>query len=176
LCCVSGSCTGWYARDEFVYWGFSAEGLRRLGRIVGFDEVEVVDRLEIDAHPRILALLRAASCPRVHVSRSRSMLPRRARPVGGGPGGWRRISRCPPPQTTPGQTFSGSGQVTARDRSTVERELALRPGFSARARMPPTARSAPRGERRGLLVLTAGPVPYFYGRYPTGQVDASQSD
>src|SRR5437763_10662291 len=24
--------------------------------------------------------------------------------------------------------------------------------------MPPTARSAPRGERRGLLVLTAGPV------------------
>jgi hypothetical protein len=44
--------------------------------------------------------------------------------------------------------------------------LALRPGFSARARMPPTARFAPRGARRGLLVLTAGPVPYFYGRYP----------
>ncbi len=49
-----------YARDDFVYWGFSAEGLRRLGRIVGLDEVEVVDELEIDAHPRILALLRAA--------------------------------------------------------------------------------------------------------------------
>ena len=27
-----------YARDEFVYWGFSAEGLRRLARIVGLDE------------------------------------------------------------------------------------------------------------------------------------------
>ena len=49
-----------YARDEFVYWGFSPEGLRRLARIVGLDEVEVVDELEIDGHPRILALLRAA--------------------------------------------------------------------------------------------------------------------
>jgi tRNA (mo5U34)-methyltransferase len=50
-----------YARDDFVYWGFSPEGLRRLGRIVGLDELEVVDQLEIDGHPRILALLRAAS-------------------------------------------------------------------------------------------------------------------
>jgi tRNA (mo5U34)-methyltransferase len=49
-----------YARDDFVYWGFSPEGLRRLARIVGLDEVEVVDELEIDGHPRILALLRAA--------------------------------------------------------------------------------------------------------------------
>ncbi len=49
-----------YARDQFVYWGFSLEGLRRLGRIVGLGEVEGVDELEIDGHPRILALLRAA--------------------------------------------------------------------------------------------------------------------
>jgi tRNA (mo5U34)-methyltransferase len=49
-----------YARDGFVYWGFSAEGLRRLARIAGFGEVEVVDELEIDRHPRILALLRSA--------------------------------------------------------------------------------------------------------------------
>jgi tRNA (mo5U34)-methyltransferase len=49
-----------YARDEFVYWGFSPEGLRRLARIAGLDELEVVDQLEIDSHPRILALLRAA--------------------------------------------------------------------------------------------------------------------
>jgi tRNA (mo5U34)-methyltransferase len=49
-----------YARDDFVYCGFSAEGLRRLGRIVGLDEVEVVDEPEIDGHPRILALLRAS--------------------------------------------------------------------------------------------------------------------
>ena len=48
-----------YARDDFVYWGFSAEALRRMARLVGFDEVEVVDELEIDGHPRILALLRA---------------------------------------------------------------------------------------------------------------------
>ena len=50
-----------YARDEFVYWGFSPEGLRQLGRIVGLDQLEVVDQLQIDGHPRILALLRAAS-------------------------------------------------------------------------------------------------------------------
>jgi tRNA (mo5U34)-methyltransferase len=49
-----------YARDDFVYWGFSPEGLRRLARIVGLDELEVVDELEIDGHPRIVALLRAA--------------------------------------------------------------------------------------------------------------------
>ena len=50
-----------YARDDFVYWGFSAEGLRRLARIAGLDELEVVDQLEIDGHPRIVALLRAAA-------------------------------------------------------------------------------------------------------------------
>ena len=49
-----------YTRDDFVYWGFSPEGLRRLGRIVGLDELEVVDQLEVEGHPRILALLRAA--------------------------------------------------------------------------------------------------------------------
>jgi tRNA (mo5U34)-methyltransferase len=48
-----------YARDDFVYWGFSAEGLRRLARLAGLDDVEVVDEPEIDRHPRILALLRA---------------------------------------------------------------------------------------------------------------------
>jgi len=49
-----------YARDDFVYWGFSQEGLRQLGRIAGLDELEVLDQLEIEGHPRILALLRAA--------------------------------------------------------------------------------------------------------------------
>ena len=49
-----------YARDDFVYWGFSPEGLRRLARIVGLDEVEIVDELEVDGHPRILAVLRAS--------------------------------------------------------------------------------------------------------------------
>jgi tRNA (mo5U34)-methyltransferase len=51
---------GVYARDDYVYWGFPLEGLRRLGRIVGLDELEVVDELDIDGHPRILAVLRAA--------------------------------------------------------------------------------------------------------------------
>jgi tRNA (mo5U34)-methyltransferase len=49
-----------YARDELVYWGFSPAGLGRLARIVGLGELEVVDQLEIDGHPRILAPLRAA--------------------------------------------------------------------------------------------------------------------
>ena len=49
-----------YARDDFVYWGFTAEGLRRLGRIVGLGDVEIVDQPEIDGHPRIVAVLRAA--------------------------------------------------------------------------------------------------------------------
>jgi hypothetical protein len=57
--------------------------------------------------------------------------------------------------------------------STVEHELALRPGFSTQVRMPPTALLAPRGGRRGLLVLTAGLVQYFYRRYTTGPVVAS---
>ena len=66
--------------------------------------------------------------------------------------------------------------ISARDRSRVGRELALRPGFSAPARMPTTARSAPRGVWRGLLVLTAGLVRYFYGRYLTGSVASSLRD
>jgi tRNA (mo5U34)-methyltransferase len=49
-----------YARDDFVYWGFSAESLRRLARLVGLNEIEVVDEPEVDGHPRILALLRTA--------------------------------------------------------------------------------------------------------------------
>ncbi len=49
-----------YARDDFVYWGFTPESLRRLGRIVGLGDVDVVDQVEIDGHPRILAVLRPA--------------------------------------------------------------------------------------------------------------------
>ena len=50
-----------YTSDDFVYWGFSPEGLRRLGRIVGLDVLKVVDELEIDGHPRIVAVLRAGA-------------------------------------------------------------------------------------------------------------------
>jgi tRNA (mo5U34)-methyltransferase len=47
-----------YVRDDFVYWGFAAEGLTRLARIAGLSEVKVIDEPEIDGHPRILMLLR----------------------------------------------------------------------------------------------------------------------
>ena len=49
-----------YARDDFVYWGFPVQGLRRLAEIAGLGHVEIVDQPEIDGHPRIVALLRAA--------------------------------------------------------------------------------------------------------------------
>jgi tRNA (mo5U34)-methyltransferase len=50
-----------YARDDFVYWGFGPEALRRLSRIAGFSEVEIIEQVEIAGHPRILAILRAGS-------------------------------------------------------------------------------------------------------------------
>ena len=62
--------------------------------------------------------------------------------------------------------FLRSGYASAANGSTVVGELALRPGFSPQARMPPTARCASRGERRGLLVLTAGPVSCSAGVTP----------
>jgi hypothetical protein len=77
----------------------------------------------------------------------------------------RRISRSPRPRTSSNKLFC-RGSHNARNRSRVEQELALRPRFSPQARMPPTALRAPRGERRGLLVLTAGPARYSYGRTP----------
>jgi tRNA (mo5U34)-methyltransferase len=44
-----------YARDEFVYWGFSGDSLDRLARHAGFDGAEVLDAPMIDGHPRIIA-------------------------------------------------------------------------------------------------------------------------
>lgn len=49
-----------YAGDDFVHWGFPAEGLRRLGATVGLDAIEVIDEVEINGHPRIIAALRAS--------------------------------------------------------------------------------------------------------------------
>ena len=49
-----------YPRDHYLYWGFPAESLRRLGRIVGLGDVTIIDQPHIDGHPRILASLRAA--------------------------------------------------------------------------------------------------------------------
>ena len=50
-----------YARDEYVYWGFTPESLRRLGAVAGLREVEIIDEVEISGHPRILAVLRPAT-------------------------------------------------------------------------------------------------------------------
>ena len=88
--------------------------------------------------------------------RSRSMI-RGGRLVGDEPGRWQRTAD-PCARGRARANYLGLVHVNARDRSRVGGQLALRPGFSALARMPPTALRAPRGERRGLLVLTAGPV------------------
>lgn len=50
-----------YDRDEFTYWGFPAAGLRRLGQVVGLDDVEIVDEVQVDGHPRIVAVMRSAA-------------------------------------------------------------------------------------------------------------------
>ncbi len=50
-----------YEGDDFTYWGFPAEGLRRLGLLAGLDEMEVVDHVVVDGHPRIIAVLRRTS-------------------------------------------------------------------------------------------------------------------
>jgi tRNA (mo5U34)-methyltransferase len=49
-----------YAGDDHVHFGFAAEGLRRLGAMVGLGEIEVVDEVVIAGHPRIIATLRAS--------------------------------------------------------------------------------------------------------------------
>jgi tRNA (mo5U34)-methyltransferase len=46
-----------YARDDFVYWAFTGEGLGRLVRLAGFARVEVLGKSTVDGHPRIIASL-----------------------------------------------------------------------------------------------------------------------
>jgi tRNA (mo5U34)-methyltransferase len=46
-----------YADDEFVYWGFGAEGLRRLAGLAGFAGFELHAAPIVDGHPRIIASL-----------------------------------------------------------------------------------------------------------------------
>jgi hypothetical protein len=43
-----------YPRDNFLYRGLPVEGLRRLARIVGLGDVQIIDQPEIDGHPRII--------------------------------------------------------------------------------------------------------------------------
>ena len=46
-----------YARDEFVYWGFTPAGLDAMARQAGFDGFELIDAPVIDGHPRVLGAL-----------------------------------------------------------------------------------------------------------------------
>ena len=46
-----------YARDDFVYWGFTGESLARLAGHAGFDWAEIIDTPVIDGHPRIIGTL-----------------------------------------------------------------------------------------------------------------------
>ncbi len=48
-----------YAHDEFVYWGFTAASLDRLGQVAGFSGWELLDQPVVDGHPRILGRLTA---------------------------------------------------------------------------------------------------------------------
>jgi SAM-dependent methyltransferase len=50
-----------YARDEFVYWGFTAQSIDRLARHAGFGGATVLDAPTIDGHPRITCRLDACT-------------------------------------------------------------------------------------------------------------------
>ncbi len=46
-----------YPGDEYVYWGFTAEGLDLLAKRAGYAGFELVDAPVIDGHPRIIGTL-----------------------------------------------------------------------------------------------------------------------
>lgn len=46
-----------YARDDFVYWGFTAPGLTHLAHHAGFAGFDPMDEPEVDGHPRIIGRL-----------------------------------------------------------------------------------------------------------------------
>jgi tRNA (mo5U34)-methyltransferase len=48
-----------YARDDFVYWGFTPPGLDAMARHAGFEGFELIDAPVIDNHPRVLGALRS---------------------------------------------------------------------------------------------------------------------
>jgi tRNA (mo5U34)-methyltransferase len=50
-----------YARDDYVYWGFTSGGLDRIARHAGFAGFDRFDAPVIDGHPRVIGTLRARS-------------------------------------------------------------------------------------------------------------------
>ena len=114
-----------YARDEHVCWGFSPAGLRRLGLIVGLDEVEVVDQLEIDGHPRIVACCERPADP--------SCDPPRARRSG-------RLRRRGELVVQCRRSISGDRVDAERSGSRGQRGVVDRPGRDAKAIEPQALR------------------------------------
>ena len=47
-----------YDRDEYVYWGFTSESIRRLGSVAGFQAWDLANAPVIDGHPRLIGALR----------------------------------------------------------------------------------------------------------------------
>jgi tRNA (mo5U34)-methyltransferase len=46
-----------YQRDEFVFWGFQDNGLKRLAQIAGFSHVDSLTHVEVEGHPRVIGKL-----------------------------------------------------------------------------------------------------------------------
>jgi tRNA (mo5U34)-methyltransferase len=47
-----------YARDDYVYWGFTPAGLDAMARHAGFEGFELIDAPVVDGHPRVIGELR----------------------------------------------------------------------------------------------------------------------
>jgi hypothetical protein len=78
----------------------------------------------------------------------------------------------PAPADEPDQALR-SADTRAPNGRTVGGQLALRPEFSAQARMPSTTLPCATMREAGLLVWLRGRWRYLYGRYPTGPVASS---
>jgi tRNA (mo5U34)-methyltransferase len=46
-----------HARDDFIYWGFTPESLRRLSALAGFSSFDLIDAPVVDGHPRLIGVL-----------------------------------------------------------------------------------------------------------------------
>jgi tRNA (mo5U34)-methyltransferase len=53
-----------YARDDFVYWGFTPAGLEAMACHADFEGFELIDAPVIDGHPRVIGTLRARAARR----------------------------------------------------------------------------------------------------------------
>jgi tRNA (mo5U34)-methyltransferase len=52
-----------YARDDFIYWGFTPESLRRVGALAGFASFDLIDTPVIDGNPRLIGMLKGGDVP-----------------------------------------------------------------------------------------------------------------